>query len=197
MVTTLPRLLVLTDRRQARHPLVQTIERVVAGGARVIVLREKDLEKTERDGLADRLWQVLAPVDGTLIAASRPAGPARGVHLAAGDLPARAGIVGRSCHDAAEVRAAGAVDYVTVSPVFPTASKPGYGPALGLGGLRDLCRVTDVPVYALGGVAPANAAACLDAGARGVAVMGEVMRADDPAATVASLLKQIAKEVPA
>jgi thiamine-phosphate pyrophosphorylase len=69
--------------------------------------------------------------------------------------------------------------------VFATASKPGYGPALGIGGLAAGCRAvagvgSPLAVYALGGIRPAQAGACLAAGAAGVAVMGAVMRADDP-----------------
>ncbi|GIF46122.1 thiamine-phosphate pyrophosphorylase [Asanoa ferruginea] len=107
------------------------------------------------------------------------------VHLAAREpFPtARPALVGRSCHDAAEVAAAAAegCDYVTVSPVYLSASKPGYGPPLGPPGLAALTRNAP-PVYALGGVSPAEAAACRAAGAYGVAVMGAVMRDPDSVA---------------
>jgi thiamine-phosphate pyrophosphorylase len=190
-MVNLPALLVLTDRRQSRRPLPETVAAAVSGGARVVVLREKDLPDTEREALAARLWHTLAPVGGLLIAASRPVAPAVGLHLAATDPPTRAGIVGRSCHDLSEVDRATAerADYLTVSPVFPTASKPGYGPPLGLDGLAALCRRTTVGVYALGGVTAGTVAACRSVGAAGVAVMGQVMRADDPARTVADILR--------
>ena len=187
----LPRLLVLTDRTQSRRPLVETVAAAVEGGVRGVVLREKDLPTQQRQTLAEQLGRVLAPVGGVLIAASRPVGPARGVHLAAPDPPVEAPVVGRSCHNAAEVDAASDVDYVTVSPVFATASKPGYGPPLGLDGLRALCARTPVKVYALGGVTRENAASCLNAGAAGVAVMGAVMRADDPAFVAAEILEEV------
>ncbi|MGH3738223.1 MAG: thiamine phosphate synthase [Micromonosporaceae bacterium] len=192
-MTGLPELLLLTDRHQARLPLVETVARAVEGGARAIVLREKDLPGTERAALAEQLWRLLEPVGGMLIAASWPVGPATGVHLAAADpLPPSAlfDTVGRSCHDASEVDAASVegLDYLTVSPVYATASKPGYGPPLGVEGLRALCRRTPVPAYALGGVTPATAAQCRAAGAAGIAVMGDAMRADDPCAAVSSLL---------
>jgi thiamine-phosphate pyrophosphorylase len=84
------------------------------------------------------------------------------------------------------------VDYVTVSPVALTASKPGYGPALGIDGLAALIEVAgDVPVLALGGVQPDTVAGALEAGAHGVAVMGAVMRAETPAKIVTRLLDQL------
>ena len=174
----LPRLLVLTDRSQATVPLRDAVAAAVDGGARAVVLREKDLPEQERDRLAEQLHAVLDPVGGVLIRAGAAGGPA--LHLAAADpLPVvRPALLGRSCHspdELARARAEGC-DYVMLSPVFPTASKPGYGPPLGLAGLAGLTP-TAPPTYALGGVRPADVIGCLAAGAHGVAVMGPVMRA--------------------
>jgi thiamine-phosphate diphosphorylase len=120
------------------------------------------------------------------------------VHLAAVDpWPDHAAgtVVGRSCHDAGEVRRAvgeGAT-YVTVSPVHPTSSKPGYGPPLGTDGLVELVGLAGTtPVYALGGVTPAEVGPCLDAGAHGVAVMGRIMAADNPGEAAAELVAALA-----
>ncbi|MDX1421679.1 MAG: thiamine phosphate synthase, partial [Kiloniellales bacterium] len=77
----------------------------------------------------------------------------------------------------------------TQSPIFATASKPGYGPALGLAGLAEAA-AAGLPVLALGGVTAERAPACLRAGAAGVAVMGAVMAARDPAAAVGTILSQ-------
>jgi thiamine-phosphate pyrophosphorylase len=69
-----------------------------------------------------------------------------------------------------------------------TNSKPGYGPAIGLDLLAAAAGMTSGPIVALGGIGPANAGQCLVAGARGIAVMGEIMRAADPEAAVRSLV---------
>ena len=178
----LPRLLVLTDRTLCSGSLVDTVAVAVDHGARVVVLREKDLPEAERADLALSLRRVLDPVDGLLIVAA-PGGTA--VHLAAADpFPSpRPSLVGRSCHGASELAAADdeGCDYVTLSPVYLTPSKPGYGPALGPAGLASLTASTRSPVFALGGVTPDRVAPCLAAGAYGVAVMGAIMR-DPPLA---------------
>ncbi len=182
-------MLVLTDRSQCAGRLVDTVAAAVDGGARAIVLREKDLPAQERDRLAEQLRALLDPVDGVLVraGAERSAG-ADAVHLAANDpFPRpRPALVGRSCHSVEELGRAGAegCDYVMLSPVFPTASKPGYGPALGLAGLASLVVVAP-PAYALGGIRPGDVPGCLAAGARGVAVMGSIMR--DPGTVPAYL----------
>src|SRR5690606_1681015 len=84
------------------------------------------------------------------------------------------------CHHAGDIDRAlnENCDYVFVSPVYETPSKPGYGPPLGPVGLAALCP-PGLPVYALGGVLPDRVAECRRAGAFGVAVMGPV-RHDPP-----------------
>jgi thiamine-phosphate pyrophosphorylase len=195
-----PALLVISDRRQARAPLEEVAEAIFAGGCRWLSLREKDLPAAERHVLLRRLvalgrrWEAIVTVHQDVDAAV--AAGAGGVHLPSGKSPeaARArlpaGLIGASAHSAAEAAAllGSGADYVTLSPVFPTASKPGYGPAIGLDSLADVAGRRLGPVIALGGITAANAPLCLAAGARGVAVMGEVMRATDPRTAVEALL---------
>jgi thiamine-phosphate diphosphorylase len=193
---------VLTDRHQAAGPLDQVVAAAADGGARLVIMREKDLPERRRVLLAATLLAALrrtgcrlsiaGPLDaGT---AGRLAGVA-GVHLAATDpYPAPGswrGLIGRSCHDPVELAAAAVAgaSYATLSPIFASRSKPGYGPPLGL---SVFAGPAPLPVYALGGVeTPGRAEACVAAGACGVAVMGAVMRAGNPAAVVADLLAAV------
>jgi thiamine-phosphate pyrophosphorylase len=69
---------------------------------------------------------------------------------------------------------------VTLSPIYATASKPGYGPALGPAAIA-ASRSAGLPVVALGGIGSGAVAACREAGAAGIAIMGGLMRAGDPA----------------
>jgi thiamine-phosphate pyrophosphorylase len=202
------RVLVLTDRRQAAaagHDLLTVVDAAAEGGAGSVLFREKDLAGPERLALGRAVADVLADRATRLIVASDPVLARRlaaaGVHLAQADPGGdpsdhRDLIVGRSCHDRAEV--AGAVsegaDYVTVSPLFPSVSKPGHGPALGPDGAASLAPTgDDAPVvYGLGGVTVDNAAGCRRAGLDGVAVMGPVMRSGDPGRTVRELVAAVA-----
>jgi len=96
------------------------------------------------------------------------------------------------CHSVEDVRAAAGRSLVTISPVAPTPTKPGYGPALGVDGVRAAVAAAGATsVFALGGVTASNARSFLDAGAFGVAVMGAVLRAEDPAGAVRELLEAI------
>jgi thiamine-phosphate pyrophosphorylase len=193
-------LLVITDRHQARHSIETIAAAVGRGGGRWLLLRDKDLAPAERRDLAIRLAKIAAE-HGFALSVSTDidlaAAVGAGVHLqaAAAVAPARrrlgsAAIIGVSAHGLDDVVAAAAAeaDYVTLSPIFLIASKPGYGPALGTAALRAAAE-REIPVLALGGVTAETAGACLAAGARGVAVMGEIMRADDPAAIVGDLVR--------
>jgi thiamine-phosphate pyrophosphorylase len=199
-----PPLLVISDRRPARRPVEEVAEAIFAGGCRWFSLREKDLPAAERRALLSALvalgrrWDATVTVHEDVDAAVMAS--AGGVHLPSAENPqaARARLpggllIGASAHSAEEASAllGSGADYVTVSPVFTSASKPGYGPAIGLGGLAEIAAQVSGPVIALGGITAANAPFCLSAGASGVAVMGEIMRATDPQTAVEAILVAI------
>lgn len=194
-----PPILVISDRHQARQPLEQVAEAVFTAGGRWLLVREKDLAAEARLALVRQILVIARPFGASVmtsadVTAVRETG-AVGVHLPdGGDVAsARAALgtgacIGYSAHNGAGAAAAvnAGADYVTLSPIFPSISKPDYGPALGLAALRDVA--ARLPVLALGGVTVETVSKCLDAGAAGVAVMGAVMSADDPGAVMAALL---------
>jgi len=77
-------------------------------------------------------------------------------------------------------------DFLIYGNVFPTTCKPGL-PGKDRDELRRLCMAVDIPVYAIGGITPANAQIIHDSGADGVCLMSGLMLADDPAAVVRAL----------
>ena len=199
-----PPLLLVTDRRQAGRPLAEVIAPACAAGCRWISLREKDLPATEQIALARALlpiarqWGALLMLHGTTEMA-RAAG-VDGVHLAAGSDTAEArailgsGLVGASVHTIQEaaVLAPPDVDYALAGPAYETASKPGYGPALGAAGIAAIVRASRVPVLAIGGIAFTSVRELIQAGAGGIAVMGSVMRAPSVATEAMRLLAALA-----
>jgi len=105
--------------------------------------------------------------------------------------------LGASCHDAEElaVAAAGGADFALLSPVWPTASKPG-NPALDVAAAGALTAAARLPVHWLGGVTAARIAAtqALPRSQRpaGFAVLGAIGAAADPAAVTAELVRSVA-----
>lgn len=117
-----------------------------------------------------------------------------GVGAARAALGARA-IVGVSVGSAREAERAVAdgADYVGVGCVFGTATKSDAGDAIGARGLADVAAQVRgrVPVVAIGGIDERNAAACVRAGADGVAVVGAVMKSERPAEAAAALARAV------
>lgn len=182
----IPRLVLLTDRSQLSlgRGLVRTVRECVDAGLRAVVVREHDLPPAARSALV----RDLAGLPGLTVISSRiPDLNVHGLHLAAHQPPPRHGVWGRSCHARNDVRVAadqGAL-WATLSPYDDSLSKPGNRPVLP----PEVFHGHPIPVLALGGVDASNAAAAVAAGAHGVAVMGAVMRAPEPAAVVRDLLR--------
>ena len=121
---------------------------------------------------------------------------AAGVHLGAGDaaiataraLLGEGALIGVSCYDdpgrARDAVALGA-DYVAFGALFPSGTKPGACKADS--SLLRQARMLGVPVVAIGGITPENAAIPIDAGADLLAVVGGVFDAPDPIAAARAL----------
>ncbi len=196
-----PPLLLVTDRRQARQPLRDVVAAALSAGCRWVSLREKDLAEDEQIALLRSLLPLAHADDAKLMvhgeASLAASTGADGVHLPAGSdvVAARAlmgpgKLVGVSIHTVSEAEAVDptVVDYVLAGPAFETPSKPGYGPEIGRKGLLDIARAARVPVLAIGGINSSRLGELVAAGAAGVAVMGGVMRAADPAQEVNALI---------
>jgi thiamine-phosphate diphosphorylase len=76
-----------------------------------------------------------------------------------------------------------------VGAVYQTPSKADAHAPIGLEGLTSVVQATTLPVLAIGGITLENAAATLEAGAAGVAVISAVMGAADPEAAARQLRK--------
>ena len=185
------KLYVITDRhRCAPTPLVNVVSELLDAGVPAFQLREKDLSDTELIKLAQPIAALCHNYEAKLFINTHTC-IASDVGAAGVHLPANAESVstiretetgdnfyiGCSVHsfDAAKEREAEGADFVTYSPIYPTASKPGYGPAVGTASLAEVVDGVKLPVFALGGITPARVSECLIAGAFGVAVMSGVM----------------------
>ena len=180
--------------------LEATLDSAFGGGCRWVMVREKDVEAVDRMKLVEAIMKIAKPYDATVMVNSdvKAAEIAHGVHLPQGMSCANARetlgpdkLIGVSAHTIGEVAAAatGGAAYATISPLFSSQSKPGYGPPLYLDGLRKVVERAPIPLVALGGVTAATVLSCRLAGAAGAAVMGTIMRAGDPAAAVHDILR--------
>ena len=191
-------LLLVTDRKQATAPLADILGAAFAAGCRWASVREKDLPPEEQVDLARDLLRLARRFGARLTLHGDPdAGVGASMACICRPVPTRPQRAPRSALKADRHldprRSRGArldrtIDYAVLGPVYATASKPGYGPALGAEGVRQIARGAAVPIIAIGGITPQRVADVMSAGAAGVAVMGSVMRSQDPGAEVEALL---------
>jgi thiamine-phosphate pyrophosphorylase len=196
------RLHVLTDSElQPRWSHLELALAALDGGAQTIQYRRKRgatrlmLEEAVAIREACRRRQATLVVNDRVDIALLA--DADGAHLGDEDLPiplARellgpARIIGGSSElgDDPRARRRDGADYIGIGPVFATSSKPDAGPVLGLKALTRAVREADLPVIAIGGVTLDNLAEVLATGVHGVAVLGAVCLADDPAGVVARM----------
>jgi len=205
---TLPPLYpILVPSRVGAGTLAESSEfarELVAGGARLLQLREKEASAREILRLARELRRVL-PKEVTLIVNDRAdlavAAKADGVHLGQDDLPAGAArriigeqrILGISTHNLQQLRWAQetSANYLAIGPVFHTISKDKPDPTIGLEGVRQARSSTPKPLVAIGGITLQNCQSVIEAGANSVAVIGELLR--DPREVTAQFLRKMAK----
>jgi thiamine-phosphate pyrophosphorylase len=176
-----------------REALLLKIAEAARAGINLVQLREKDLSGRELEELTSAAVEVIrreaspgADLATTLLVNGRVdvalATGADGVHLPADDLspaearsiwaharPSPTPVLSISCHTMEDIRAAATahVDFALFAPVFGKKDAPGVA-AAGLAALRE-ASLAPVQVLALGGVTLANARACLEAGAAGIA----------------------------
>ena len=169
--------------------LLAKVRLAIQAGADWVQIREKDLPgrallDLTRDSIAAANGVARVHVNDRLDIAI--AAGAAGVHLGGESLPAghvvrwcRSGNapprfeIGVSCHSldgAREAERAGA-SYVFFGPVFNTPSKQAFGPSQGIQRLAEVCAAIRIPVIAIGGVNEETAAACIRAGASGIAAI--------------------------
>ncbi|MFN2467401.1 MAG: thiamine phosphate synthase [Gaiellaceae bacterium] len=182
------------------HALVddlETAQAALVGGATVLQLRLKDVPTRDviergrpfRDVAAEAGCTFVVNDDVEAAIALR----ANGVHLGRDDRGhdqalangLMLGLSASSVAEAIEAERLGA-DYVGAGPVWGTPSKPDADPPIGPAGLAAICEAVSLPVVAIGGIDGSNAAACVEAGAAGVAV---VRAAADSASILAVLAR--------
>ncbi|AZA08212.1 thiamine phosphate synthase [Corynebacterium pseudopelargi] len=190
------------------HPAEQAAK-AAAGGAALVQVRLKDVSTRE---LLDVTLAVAKAVEqanpatrvlvddrvDVAFAAMQAGGHVHGVHLGQDDLPAHHArallgadaIIGLTTGTLALVEQAqryheqhpGVLDYLGAGPFRPTPTKDSGRPPLGVAGYPPLVAVTQLPIVAIGDVRVGDVEKLAGTGIAGVAMVREIMQADDPAA---------------
>jgi thiamine-phosphate pyrophosphorylase len=198
------RLYLVTDRKQltGNRSLTTAVRLALKGGVKAVQLREKDLGTRELLKLAYKMRELTLRFNARLFINDRfdvaLAVGADGVHLTQNSIPAEAVrsvvrkkmMIGVSTHSLKEAKDAekGGADFITLGPVYRTASKLKYGVPVGLDTLNKVSGKIKIPVFAIGGIKDRRIAEAQKAGAFGVAMISEIFGASNISGKVKELI---------
>ena len=183
MAFHLPRVYPITDTGLSGLSHAEQVDRLIAGGATLIQLRDKHAAPRDFYRQAEAALQIAREHNVRLIINDRVdvalALGADGVHLGQTDMTVEAArrllgqrvILGISTHNLAQAEMAAnmPVDYVAFGPIFKTSTKENPDPIAGLDALRAVRTIAGaLPVVAIGGITLANTEEVWKAGADAV-----------------------------
>jgi thiamine-phosphate pyrophosphorylase len=186
----LPQIYPITDARLAKISHAEQVERLIAGGAKFIQLREKYAAPQDFFEAAKAALKIARLKDVKIIINDRVdialALKADGVHLGQDDLPPEqarkilgaAAIIGFSTHTLAQALEAVKlpIDYLAIGPVFATRTKENPAEVVGLDMIRKIReQVGDFPIVAIGGVNFDNFLKVLKSGADSAAIISDLL----------------------
>lgn len=156
---------------------LEVVARAAANGVDLIQIRAKHLPTRALIALVENALRLAGPTPVLLNTRAdiALAYGAAGVHLPSNSVPPNhirriapaEFLIGVSCHTIPDLQQAQSesADFAVYGPIFPTGDKH----PIGLDALRQATATLRLPIYALGGITPATAQSCLDAGAHGIA----------------------------
>lgn len=186
----LPKIYPITDARISKTSHAEQVEKLVAGGATLIQLREKYAAPKDFYEAAKQALQIVRQTDVKIIINDRAdialILKADGVHLGQDDLPPAAArkilgeraLIGFSTHNLEQaVRAVRMpIDYLAIGPVFATTTKENSEQTVGIEGIKRVREaIGDFPLVAIGGIAADNFREVLQAGADSAAIIGGLL----------------------
>lgn len=190
MKIKLPKFYPITDTRITNLTHAEQVERLIAGGATFIQLREKHASSEEFFSQAKEAIEIARKHGVKVIVNDRVdialTIKADGVHLGQDDLPpaesrkilGESAIIGFSTHSISQAIEAIKlpIDYVAIGPVFPTNTKENPDEAVGLEGVKKVSEaIGDFPLVAIGGITLDNFRDVLEQGANSVAVISNLL----------------------
>ena len=199
---SLPRLYPITDVRLSLSHTDQ-VERLAAGGATLIQLRDKTASPRELYEFAIAAQKVARSLGVLLILNDRVdvafAAGVDGVHLGQDDLPperARAllgpdRVIGFSTHTLEQAMAADSlpIDYIAIGPMFQTSTKEKPDPVVDVAVLGEIKRLVSKPLVAIGGITIERARLVIEAGADSVAVVSDLYSTGDVTARAREFIR--------
>ena len=199
------RLYLVTNRYQdSLESFLEKIETACRSGVTIIQLREKNLTTNQYYQLAKQVKEITEAYQVPLIIDDRLdvclAVDAAGLHIGDDELPVSVarqvlgpekilGVTAKTVKRALEAEEGGA-NYLGTGAIFPTTTKEN-APITLISTLKTICQRVAIPVVAIGGLTSENIEQLIDTGIAGVAVVRDLMQAEDIEAKAQSFLTKL------
>jgi thiamine-phosphate pyrophosphorylase len=185
----LPKIYPITDTEISGLSHSEQVKRMIAGGARMIQLRDKSASSRDFYRAAVKALDVAANSGCSIVINDRfdiaYAAGAAGVHLGQDDMPAadvreKAGkdfVIGISTHSVEQVLTAlgTPVDYIAIGPIYKTSTKEQPSPTVGIAGILEARAISPIPLVAIGGIDIPDLSQIFEAGADAAAIIGRIL----------------------
>ena len=199
------RLYLVTNRYQdSVESFLEKIETACRSGVTIVQLREKNLTTNQYYQLAKQVKEITDAYQVPLIIDDRLdvclAVDAAGLHIGDDELPVSVarqvldpdkilGVTAKTVKRALEAEEGGA-NYLGTGAIFPTTTKEN-APITLISTLKTICQRVDIPVVAIGGLTSENIEQLIDTGIAGVAVVRDLMQAEDIEAKTQAFLTKL------
>ena len=199
------RLYLVTNRYQdSLESFLKKVETACRSGVTIVQLREKNLTTNQYYQLAKQVKEITDAYQVPLIIDDRLdvclAVDAAGLHIGDDELPVPVarqvlgpdkilGVTAKTVKRALEAEEGGA-DYLGTGAIFPTTTKEN-APITLISTLKDICQTVSIPVVAIGGLTSENIDQLIGTGIAGVAVVRDLMQAEDVEAKTQAFLTKL------
>ena len=199
------RLYLVTNRYQdSLESFLEKIETACRSGVTIVQLREKNLTTNQYYQLAKQVKEITDAYQVPLIIDDRLdvclAVDAAGLHIGDDELPVSVarqvlgpdkilGVTAKTVKRALEAEEGGA-DYLGTGAIFPTTTKEN-APITLISTLKTICQAVAIPVVAIGGLTSENIDQLIGTGIAGVAVVRDLMQAEDIEAKTQAFLTKL------
>ena len=199
------RLYLVTNRYQdSLENFLEKVETACRSGVTIVQLREKNLTTNQYYQLAKQVKEITDAYQVPLIIDDRLdvclAVDAAGLHIGDDELPVSVarqvlgpekilGVTAKTVERALEAEESGA-DYLGTGAIFPTTTKEN-APITLISTLKTICQRVAIPVVAIGGLTSENIDQLAATGIAGVAVVRDLMQAEDIEAKTQAFLTKV------
>lgn len=199
------RLYLVTNRYQdSLESFLKKVETACRSGVTIVQLREKNFTTNQYYQLAKQVKEITDAYQVPLIIDDRLdvclAVDAAGLHIGDDELPVSVarqvlgpekilGVTAKTVERALEAEESGA-DYLGTGAIFPTTTKEN-APITLISTLKTICQRVAIPVVAIGGLTSENIDQLIDTGIAGVAVVRDLMQAEDIEAKTKAFLTKL------